>query len=71
MPNFESSWPVAILSWVSGGCPGVDPQQHPLGAPGGDPLEPVDLVERVDDHVADAGLDGRSSSAALLLLPCM
>ena len=23
MPNFESSWPVAILSWVSGRIPGV------------------------------------------------
>ena len=31
-----------------------DAQQHLLGPAGGDPLEPVDLVERVDDDVADA-----------------
>ena len=38
--------------------PRGDAQQDALRAPGGDSLEPLDLVERVDDDVADAGVDG-------------
>ena len=37
--------------------PGRDPDQDPLAAAGAEPFEPLDLVERVDDHVADAGLE--------------
>ena len=37
--------------------PGGDPQQNPLAAPGCEPFEPLDLVERVDDDVADPGLE--------------
>ena len=55
MPNFESSWPVAILCGCSGRIPGVTRSRTRCGAPGGDPLEPLDLIERVDDDVADAG----------------
>ena len=36
-----------------------DPDQHLLAAPAlaGDPLEPVELVERVEHDVADAGVE--------------
>ena len=49
-----------------------DPHHHrrahaELGRDRGDP---VDLVERVDDDPADAGLQRRPISASLLLLPC-
>ena len=40
---------------------GLDPRRHPqqdaLAATGGEPLEAVDLVEGVDDQVADAGVE--------------
>ena len=56
-PNFESVWPVEILSCVSPRTPGVTRSEHRLWLTAvlrDDLLEPVDLVEVVDHDVADA-----------------
>ena len=74
-PNFESSWPVRTNSWVCASTPGVTRTSTPTGAnlplrPIEERLEPVDLVEGVDDDPADPGVETPlDSSASSLLLP--
>ena len=57
-PNFESAWPVEIAAWVSPATSGRDPDQHVLTAAalGGDLGQAPQLVEGVEHHVADSGL---------------
>ena len=59
-PNFESSWPGGDELVGVGVHARRDPQQDLRGAARRrrrERVEPVELVERVDDDVADAGLD--------------
>ena len=56
-PNLESSWPVATAACVSGRHPGDDAHEHGLLA-AHEPLEAIDVVEVVDHHRSDAGVDG-------------
>ena len=50
--------------------PGDDPDQHPL-RPGGQLFQPVDVVEVVDYHVADACLQGHSQLGGGLGVPVL
>ena len=70
-PNFESSWPVAMYSWVWAWTPGRDAQQHVgrgHGAAGMEGLEAVELVEAVDDDVAHAGVERHQQLGVALVV---
>ncbi len=59
-PNLEPACPVACDAWVDGLDTGDDADQARLLTAGGhDALQPVDVVEVVDDHEPDAALDGQ------------
>ena len=59
-PNLESSWPVRTYSWVWASTPGVTRMRTSGRAarPGGQAVEAVELVERVDHDAAHPDLDG-------------
>ena len=57
IPNFESSWPVAIFSWVSGRIPGVTRRRTRWRRPAASRSSRSISSKRVDDHVADAGVE--------------
>ena len=59
-PNFESSCPVITYSWVWASMPGVTRMStsRPRRAAGGQPLEPVDLVEGVNHDPSHADFEG-------------
>ena len=70
-PNFWSSWAVAMYSWVCASTPAVTRTITGV-APAevlGDPGEPLDLGEAVDDDPADPGVDGAAQLGVVLLLP--
>ena len=59
-PNFESSAPVAMYSWVCASTPGVTRTNTRAGAApfaGDERLDAVELVERVGDDAPDAALE--------------
>ena len=58
-PNLLSCWPVWTKSCVLGRTPGVTRTSTSWTRPraGGRRLQPLDLLERVDDEVADAGVE--------------
>ena len=63
-----------MYSWVWAWTPGVIAQQHvraPVTPVGVQRVQPVELVEAVDDDAAHPGLERLRSSSTLLLLPCI
>ena len=69
-PNLESSWPVAMYSWVWACTPGVM-RSSTSGTPaarGVQRVEAVELVEAVDDDVAHAGVDRRAQLVDALVV---
>ena len=70
-PNFESSWPVAMYSWVWAWTPGVmrsSTSGTVTAAAGVEGLEAVELVEAVDDDVAHAGLERHQQLGVALVV---
>ena len=58
-PNFESSAPVAMYSWVCASTPGRDPHQHAGGSgvvSRHERVDAIELVEGVGDDAPDAPL---------------
>ena len=71
MPNLESSWPVAILSWVSGRIPGVTLSRTFWGRPAA--IRPSLSTSSSESTITwpTPLASASSSSASDLLLPCM
>ncbi len=69
-PNLESAWPVRTNSWVWASMPGVmRSSTRGAGRPSAcEPVEAVELVEGVDDDVADADLQRRGQLVGRLVV---